>query len=332
MAAHTLPTIKVSPNAGTTAQWFRVAEQSGDFMGIRYGRAKIGSDSIKWSFIPHDECDGIGGFARMLRARGSPLTTLPTTANPRRGWIRPLWQLWRASRQPANCSLREDWMLYNENPPGPSQAVAWHLFSETETAQIRKSCRQRSVSVNSYLLQQLDQAVRPDLHQPSAILEWMIPVNLRGDVIHLDDTANHVSYISPTLSPSDSLQSIQQQIRGRLSRSEHWGHYLVMLCVGKLLSERAMLKLISQERNKPQGNIGAFSNLGVWDSARRLDPQDFWLFCPPVAQGQLLGAGCLTYQNRLSLTLQGHPGLSDRPQLAQEWMARWLKGIHRCIS
>ena len=40
---------------------------------------------------------------------------------------------------------------------------------------------------------------------------------------------------------------------------------------------------------------------------------DGWLFCPPVVTGQLLGAGCVTFQGRLGLAIQGRPmGLMER--------------------
>jgi hypothetical protein len=317
--------------ARIAAKWFQAAEASGDFMGIRYGRGTVGSEAVSWTFVPHAECDGIGGFARLLREQGDVLPTLPTTTNPKRGWVRPVWNLWRASRADNDCALRADWALYDTNPAGASQAVAWHLFTEAETQQIRQYCRQHSVSVNSYLLQQLDLAVRPDIHSPEGTVRWIVPVNLRGAVNHGDDTANHVSYIQPCIGVGATVSAIQQQIDQRLRRNEHWGNYLVMLWVGGLVSAGAMLQLVLKDRTKPQGNIGAFSNLGVWDSTQTMASEDFWLFCPPVSKGQLLGAGCVTFQNRLSLTLQGHPGLSDRPELAKNWVARGVEGA-RCAA
>ncbi|MGJ8638579.1 MAG: hypothetical protein ACSHYA_04225 [Opitutaceae bacterium] len=313
----------MSSTAEIAGQWFGAAEETGDYMGIRYGRGQIGSDAIEWSFVPHQDCDGIGGFARLLRAHGAELETLPRTSQPNRGILRPLWNLWRATLEPNHCAVRADWKLHQERRTGPSTAIAWHLFTEDETEQIRQQCRQQAISVNSYLLKQLDQAVRPDIHRPDACLQWMVPVNLRGDVIHTDDTANHVSYVKPRINATDTAANIQQQINGRLTRGEHRGSYLVMLALGKLFSHPSKIKIIAKDRTKSAGNIGAFSNLGVWDSEKSINTDNFWLFCPPVAQGQLLGAGCVSFQGRLGLTLQASPSLSDQPELANGWMNRW---------
>lgn len=34
-------------------QWFRAAQETGDYMRIRFGRGKVGSEAIEWSFVPH---------------------------------------------------------------------------------------------------------------------------------------------------------------------------------------------------------------------------------------------------------------------------------------
>ena len=85
--------------------------------------------------------------------------------------------------------------------------------------------------------------------------------------------------------------------------------------------------LLSKDRAKPAGNIGSFSNLGVWDVGKTPASGDGWLFCPPVVTGQLLGAGCVTFQGRLGLAIQGHSCLSSTPSVAMGWMGRWLELI-----
>ena len=311
------------------AQWFLASEASGDFMGIRYGRKPEHSETIDWSFISHGDCDGIGGFARLLRKSGADLQTLPKTNYPNRRIIQPLWNRWRKKSRTDKVARREDWALSTkrtQQETGPSPIVAWHLFDETETRQIRQNCRQRNVTVNSFLLKQLDQAVRSDINKPDAVIPWMIPVNLRGDIKYDDDTENHVSCIDALIAADDSTEAIQHQIHQCLKRGEHRANYLI-LCMGKFLSHQAKIRWITKTRKKPHGNIGAFSNLGVWDPESAINTSDSWFFCPPVCSGQLLGAGCVTFQNRLSLTIQTHPSLSEKPEIAKDWMTRWVNAI-----
>ena len=294
-------------------------------MGIRYGRMVPDSDEVEWSFVSHCECDGIGGFVRMLRKHGAEIPTLPQTKHPCRAIVRPLWNLWRNRNSHPGSAQRPDWAQPHDPSSGASSDVAWHLFSAEDTQALLEKCRHEGVTVNSFLLKHLDQAIRQDLRKPEAAIPWMIPVNLRGDLNHADDTRNHVSYIEARIQDKDSLKDIENQIRQRLERGEHRANYLV-LGIGRILSHETKIKIIRKDRAKPDGNIGAFSNLGVWDSQKEIATTDSWLFCPPVVKGQLLGAGCVTFQGRLGLTIQGHADPSS-PGKASVWMTRWISGL-----
>ncbi len=322
--------MKTQSSESIAAQWFRASEATGDFMGIRYGHMPSasgeGSEEVEWSFVSHCMCDGIGGFARLLREHGAELNTLPSTRNPCRSTLGPLWKLWRKKELDQECADRRDWVVEDHAEPSLPPPLAWHLFTREETKAIQQKCGEEKVSVNSFLLKHLDQAVRPDIQKPQAAITWMVPVNLRGDITHNDDCANHVSYIEPRIAADDSPSDIQNQIRQRLLRGEHRAVYF-LLGLGRFLSHKTKVKLIIKGRNNPAGNIGAFSNLGVWDSEKTINTNNSWFFCPPVVKGQLLGAGCVTFQNRLSLTIQGHPALQDQPEIAKAWMKRILASI-----
>lgn len=308
------------------AQWFRASEDAGDFMGIRYGRVTDGSDDVEWLFVPHCECDGIGGFARLLRERGASIPELPKLKHPCRGLIGPLWRLWRAYRSEKGCADRTDWMPHATTGSGVSKAVAWHHFTEAQTVAILEKCRRDRVTVNSHLLKHLDQAIRPEIRRADRRIPWMIPVNLRGHIYHTDDTENHVSCVFAQVGPDDSTKEIQEDILNRFGRGEHRANYFY-LRLGRFLGHKTKVGILTKDRSKPAGNIGAFSNLGVWDAGKKIATDDMWLFCPPVVAGQLLGAGCVTFQNRLGLAIQRHPGLTSSPEIASRWMQRWVDGI-----
>lgn len=310
------------------SDWFRASEAMGDFMGIRYGRLTGGvgdaAKNVEWHFVSHCECDGIGGFARLLRERGAVIPELPVTTSPCRRVMGPLWRLVRGSGVKGGCARRADWRpsAAEGARSGPSAAVAWHVFTEAETAAIRARCREPGVTVNSFLLKHLDEAVRPEVRRPDLRVTWMVPVNLRGDVRHADDTANHVSCVEVKIAPDDRAMEIQQQIRRSLERGEHRANQ-ILLGIGRFLGHAAKVKFLTMDRARPAGTIGAFSNLGVWDAEKKIATEDVWVFCPPVVKGQLLGAGCVTFQNRLGLAIQGHGSLSGTPGIAGLWMGRW---------
>lgn len=283
-------------------------------MGIRYGRVLHDSGEVEWHFVSHIDCDGIGGFARLLRERGVETGKLPKTKHSFRGVIAPLWNLWRDSRKAGECAVRGDWLV----PSGATESLAWHLFTVEETSEMVTLCREMGVTVNSFLLKHLDEAVRPGIRKPEARIRWLIPVNLRGDIQCEDDTANHVSGVEVCIAPDDTPEAIQAQIRRRLERGEHRANHLLLMA-GGILSHAGKVSYLRKDRAKPVGNIGSFSNLGVWDMDEASG--DGWLFCPPVVTGQRLGAGCVTFKGCLGIAIQGH---SAAPLVVEGWMTRWL--------
>lgn len=295
-------------------------------MGIRYGRVAPGSELPEWLFVSHCDCDGIGGFARLLRERGAELPELPKTMYPCRGLLGPLWRLACDSFRLSECADRGDWVRLGAPGEGASGQIAWHLFTKAETEAILAKCRREGVTVNSLLLKHLDQAIRPEILRPHLEIPWMIPVNLRGDISLADDTENHVSCVVARVARDDSAETIQNKIRHRLQLGEHRVSYLILRFTG-FLSDSAMVKFLTKDRARPAGNIGSFSNLGVWDPDKQIATGDSWLFCPPVVKGQLLGAGCVTFRRRLSLTIQSHPDLASSPDMAARWMKRWVDGV-----
>ncbi|HEX5791258.1 MAG TPA: hypothetical protein VFY13_08885 [Luteolibacter sp.] len=310
----------------TASLWFRATESLGDFIGIRFGRMAADSGEVEWLHVSHVECDGIGAFARLLRERGADLPQLPLTRHPHRGVLRPILELCLSGAREPRRAQRADWLPPGGARHGQPDDVAWHLFSAEETRELLAACRRQKITVNSLLLKCLDEAVRPELGITDASIPWMIPVNLRGDVTLPDDTENHVSCFDALVDPRMSAQDLQRQIHERLERGEHRANYLLME-LGRHLSHRIKMYLLERVRSRPHGNIGSFSNLGVWDAEKRIANRDAWWFCPPIVCGQRLSAGCVTFQNRLSLTLQTHGDPTADSSLSRTCMRRWVDRI-----
>jgi hypothetical protein len=297
-----------------SAAWFRASEAVGDYMGIRYGQ--ISNGELEWLEVSHCECDGIGGFARLLRERGLKNLTVPQTKHSSRGIFLPLWRLLCGKIKKEICAERNDW-----KQTSPSINITWHLFTKDETQAILDHCRELGVTVNSYLLHALDQAVRPEVTRSERNISWMIPVNLRGDICYPDDTENHVSCVETKVGANDTPAMIHRKILHQLRRGEHRANH-VLLNIGRIFTHQGKVNLLTKDRNKPAGNIGAFSNLGVWNFEDQTS-EDGWVFTPPVVLGQLLGAGCVTFQGRLGLATQGY---TEKDQIESR-MKRWIKNI-----
>ncbi len=302
----------------------------GDFIGIRFGQIKPGSREVVWTYLSHTEYDGIGAFAKLLQDRGGETGDLPRITHPAKlSW----WSFLRALPEMLGARKRLQWKKLPQGPSAahdkPTPAVAWHVFDEDQTSKIRRTARTAQVTVNSLLLKYLDRAVRPDLKDPSKANPWMVPVNLRGKVDRPQPTDNHSSYIGIRVYASEGVRDVHRHIYQSLEKGRHCANWKAFDAT-RFTSTGLKKRLIESDRATSQWNLGSFSNLGVWDSEKKIaagDCQGAWLFAPPVLGIQMLGAGCVTFQGRLSLTLQVHPELTSSPEVPAKWIKRWVREI-----
>ncbi len=316
--------------------WFAAAEELGEYIGIRFGHLSPGAEEPEWIFLPHKDFDGIGGLAEILRKRGAVLPRLAQIKHP----APPSWlslariapKFFKPKRPLKWVALEGEPMVStNSTPP---RAVAWHLFDEASTTQVRRACRKRGVTVNSFLIKHLTKAIRPFLQDESSVVPWMVPVNLRGKIVRGRDTTNYSSYIGVKVRSYETVDDIHHNIYAALGRGEHWANWYAYQS-GRILSAGMRKYLVATGRAMSEWHLGGFSNLGDWDAEKKItfaDCQGGWLFCPPVLRCQLVGAGCLTFQNRLSLVIQVHPELTTSSAVPRTWVQNWVKEIEIDLS
>jgi len=316
--------------------WFDAAEDLGEYIGIRFGRLPPGASEPEWFFLKHTDFDGIGGLAHLLRERGAELPRLAQIKHP----APPSWvSLVRALPKFARPMRRVKWGPLEgptrpSTPSVPPPAVAWHIFSESATMQIKRVCRKKGYTVNSFLLKHLTKAVRPSLADESSFVPWMLPVNLRGKVSRERDVENHSSYVCVNVQSYETVEDIHTNIYAALARGEHWANWFSYRS-GLLLTHGLRKFLIKTERCTSQWNLGGFSNLGDWDSEKKLQQPGCvgpWLFCPPAMCFQRMGAGCVTFQNRLSLSIQAYPELTTSSEVPRGWVQNWVKEIEMDLA
>lgn len=311
--------------------WFNAAEELGEYLGIRFGRIAPGTAEPEWMFLRHVDFDGVGGFAELLRRRGAHLPRLPQIKHPfNPSWL-PLLQILPKFLMPRQ---RVKWRPLERNPvsngaPEPPQAFAWHIFDESATTHIRRACRKNCVTINSFLLKHLTKAIRPFLEDEAAVVPWLIPVNVRGKIFRERDTANFTSCVNVRIPAYETIHDIHRSIYAALGRGEHWANWYAYKAAGWTTPEMKKFMIV-KELATSQWNLGSFSNLGDWDSGRTITQTDCaggWLFAPPVLRFQLVGAGCVTFQNRLSLTIQAHPDLTTSADVTKAWIENWVREI-----
>lgn len=317
------------------APWFIAVEALNEFIGMRFARIAPGKSEPEWIFVRHADYDGIGAIKMMFGERGGTVE-LPQAKHPAQPSWRSFFRLLKMHLQPRSRltwkNLGPSAKLTDSSQPPP--AVAWHAFDEATTTRMRDVCRKADVTMNSFLLINLTKTIRPYLEDLSPTVPWMIPVNLRGRVACERDTANHTSYLSVKVRPSDSVQDIHQNINAAMEREEHCANWFAY-GLEKFTTHGLRKFLIAKELATSQWNIGAFSNLGVWDPEKKITQPEClgdWLVCPPVLRFQLIGAGCLSFQGKLTLTIQAHPELTTDPAIPKAWMRHWVEHIKQELS
>jgi hypothetical protein len=318
------------------APWFLAAEDLGEFIGIRFGHIATGETEPKWTFLRHAEFDGIGGFVELLRQRGANPGRLPKIKHPGNPSKLPLLKMGPKFLLPHQrvkwLPLEQNGEVSNNSTPPP--AVGWHVFDERATLSMRKAVRQTGATLNSFLLMCLTRAIRPSLQIPTSPVPWMIPVNLRGKVIRDRETANYSSYVSVKVRTGETVRDIHRNIYTALDRGDHWANWFAY-SLGCFTTHGLRKLLIANELATSQWNLGGFSNLGDWDPEKQIkEPQSLgdWLFCPPVLRFQRIGAGCCTFQNRLSLVIQAHPELTTSSSVPRKWIENWVNEINLALA
>jgi hypothetical protein len=288
------------------AEVFSATRDCGEDISIVYGHGKAGSQSRAephWYELQHDQFDGIGGLAHLLRQQGFRVDRLPVLQGDS-------LTFWRGVRGlltvlPSLKPRRRQWRRFDSTRKvrflPVCQRLAWHIFSEEQTRKIVAFAKDAGVTVNTYLLLHLDAVVACQLTPPSTSRHWMVPVNLRGAVTRHAESPPHMSFLGVDFDDPPSLTQLQVRIDGLKKRAYHWGAWL-MLHAGKLIGAEAIRRDMRNREKNEHGWTGIFSNLGVWD----IPGGGSWIFCPAISRVYPVGAGCITMNGCMALTIQLH--------------------------
>jgi hypothetical protein len=307
---------------------FAAMRDCGEDISIIYGEkiAVAAGAEPRWLELPHDRFDGIGGLATLLRERGYSVGPLPQLRDDRFSVLRALRGFFAAV--PTLTLRRRKWRQFDGNRAASflpvRERLAWWLFTEEQTRQIASAAKAVGVTVNTYLLFHLDAVIASQLTVPGSRRRWMIPVNLRGAVTREVEAAPHMAFFCVDLDRDSSLTRIQAQISQLKQRGYHWGAWLA-LNLGRLIGREALRRDLRAKQSKRHGWTGIFSNLGVWEVTGSAP----WIFCPAISRVHPVGAGCITMNGRMALTLQLHDAfgadLQTSYSLLEDWRASCLQ-------
>ena len=309
------------------AEVFRAQRDCGENIAIVFARttaATPAEDDVLWFELPHDAYDGVSGLAELLTRQGLTPDALPVLREGRPSWSRRLRGLWSVLpylgiRKQA-WSVDFDW-LRPVVPRPPQQRVAWAMFDEARTRALVAAAKAAGATVNTFLLAHLDAAVRGRWVPESAERRWMLPVNMRGAVDRDRDNAPRMSFLTVDGVGTPTVAELQAQVDRRVRDGQHWGMW-PLFHAGRLIGEKGLRDDIRKRERQGHGTTGMFSNLGTWT----VPGGGGWLFCPAITRTYPIGAGCITVNGRLALTLQLHEALGGTLGQARLTLDAWVRG------
>lgn len=92
-----------------------------------------------------------------------------------------------------------------------------------------------------------------------------------------------------------------------------------------MLGKPGMRKYLVDRRKQGECWTGTFSNLGVWE----VPNSGNCFFCPNELLIYPIGAGCITMNGRLSISLQLNAAFGDGAEIRQSLLNSWKEA---CLS
>jgi hypothetical protein len=180
------------------------------------------------------------------------------------------------------------------------------------------------------MLAGLTAAIRPLLAEGPGVVNWVVPVNMRGVEADLAPTDNQAATLDVSFPAAATARMVDAELREKRRRNMHWGVWQLLKWLG-WAGPRVVRFVARQELGVRKH--GSFSNMGNVqlgrDAAEPSREPEWWMALNPVQRPRPLGAACLSYNGRLSLTLQIHPVLGLDQAAAQRVMDAWVRALHQ---
>jgi hypothetical protein len=304
-------------------KWFELGTEIGEFTLSRGGRIRPGETEPSWTFFPHAEVDGIGALVTYLRSEGVDVP-IPKRAERKPSLLTRWLALWRLLRRPKKASVQPwrnfdaSWKATVPEAAKPT-SVAWRLLSHEDTRRIIAHAKASKAILPCYMHCALQRAIDGELLGDAAPFGWMVPVNMRGLVDAPSETANASVGLRIDASRTSTPRDLQTQLKQKLKAHVHWGVWLLSN-IGRLVGKAGMRRLAKGEASF----VGVFAGMGDW-SLPGVPPDVHYFSCPPVAKGCPLGAGAISWQGRMGVTLQSHPVLRASQADVDKWLNAWIQ-------
>jgi hypothetical protein len=219
--------------------------------------------------------------------------------------------------------IQMDWKEKRLDVRGVPESFALNLLSPHQTEALHLKAKENGVSLNTWLLYNLDLASQEVLLKEHSERKWILPVNIRSKNFKL--FGNHSASIILNIdSKVRTAKDLHTSIKSYFSRNLHWGSYLYSN-MARFIGKRGTLKVA---KNIKEVGTGVFSNLGIWPTEKIEINNSNQLFnrravLAPTTQILPIAATSWQWNNRLSISLQLHPSLNTEGQILEKLMKLW---------
>ena len=312
--------------------YFSIQKELGLDIGFRFGHCTRDQPTT-WQALSHDQFDGVGGFAHILRKDGWPVKTLPKSRESgppsRLSMVLPMIRYVIGKRKVTEVKWKEE---HEENKIGTIDAFSKGL-TLGETKRVLTKAKASGVTVNTLLLESINKIVNSHLQQQEKANIWVVPVNIRGAINRANDTSNHVSFFPVSIEHGQSLSEIQTESKKNLDKKSQWVTWHFLNLTGKKKGRDGIFEMVKSTIDEHLGVTGVFSNLGSWphsddlgsmsEYSKKISDDKTWFFGPNITAAVPVGAGALTWFGKLGLTVQVHPYITKDQSIAQEILDEW---------
>ncbi len=305
------------------APWFRARRTQGIDDTICYGMVEPGRERRHVFTVPHEHCDGVGAFMRLLRRL--PVSSW-TGVSGRPASIPSLFSCWKQHSGTAPAPSPR-WRHQQPAADAGAQYIAVEALSGETTQALINEARRQSVSVNALLLSALHAQVSQQLLSEAGG-SWFIPVTLRGALVLASDEMNHASGIYLPLPGQADSKQIHAGIADAVRRNEHWWLWhqsrIVVDLGGQWLVNR-VLRWLSR-----RSYLGSFSSMGEWQIDWRgtgLEQDSYMWAIPPGSPNYPIAACWLICNGRLVLNLKLNPVLGLGAARCEALLRSWRRAV-----
>ena len=300
--------------------WFKAYREIGEPFEIYFDIEKNGQ--TERLAIDHAKHDGIGALHEIAKSNNWKITAAGANKTPPPigrlklfanlilffYWTRPRQNSW-----PFKVSKTEKDIL----------KVSRHVFSETETAELKEKSKALKVSLNSYLFHTFNLALNDSFGSNDRA--WWMPVNMRPDLgLDTNDsslTKNYAANFTIDFKKNFSLSDTQTEIKECLKQQRHWATWWWQL-LGRYLNYDLIKTTALKGLENPYA--GAFSNLGEWACSEKNSNVSIYI---NTLKSHPFGVGVLLWNGKLNLSVRVYPKVPIEPAQLDNLVQAWKKHL-----